>query len=176
MSGTKRLTLLSLLTAMALALYVLESLLPPLTAIPGVKPGLSNVMTLVTMALLGPTDAFAVLLARVALGSLVTGQISAIGYSLAGGVPAYLLLLALYRRFPPKQLWVLSVLCAVVHNLGQIALAVLVTGTAAIVWYLPVLLISGILAGAFTGVLAQLVLERLSKIRRSDGLKRGNRS
>jgi heptaprenyl diphosphate synthase len=176
MRKTKRLTLLSLLTAMALALHVLEALLPPLTAIPGVKPGLANIMTLVTMALLGPGDALAVLLARVVLGSLIAGQVTAIGYSLAGGLPAYALLLALYRRFPRRQLWVLSVLCAIVHNLGQIALAVLVTGTAAIVWYLPVLLISGILAGAFTGALAQLVLSRLSYIRRSDGLKRGNRS
>lgn len=165
MKQTKRLTLLAVLTAAALCVFVLEAQLPPLTPVPGVKLGVANVFTLFALYVLDAKSALALLLVRVVLGSLVTGQVSAMGYSLCGGLLSYVLLLLLYRRFPRNQLWALSVLSALAHNLGQLLLAGLVMGTAAIFWYAPVLFLAAILTGAFTGLTAQLVLKHWKKLR-----------
>ena len=101
---------------------------------------------------------------RIVLGSIFTGQLVSFIYSITGGLLSFLLMILLKRFFPLKQLWVLSVLSAVTHNIGQPAAAVFMTQTLAIAYYLPVLILSGIIAGAFTGLCAQLVLMRLSKI------------
>ena len=94
----KKLTLTAVLTAAALVMFVLESQLPPLTAIPGIKPGLSNIFTLFTMETLGPGWAFGLFLTRVTLGCVITGQGSAFLYSFAGGLCAYALMLLLRSR------------------------------------------------------------------------------
>ncbi len=161
MSKTKKLTLLAVLTAASLCVFVLEAQIPPLVPVPGVKLGLSNVFNLFTCAVLGVPAALAVLLVRICLGSIITGTVSAMGYSLCGGLLSYLVLAALFRRFPMKQLWILSVLCAIAHNLGQILLAAYIMGTKTILWYFPVLVLSAMITGAFTGLACQLVLGRL---------------
>lgn len=162
MKKTKRLTLLAVLTAASLCVFVLEAQIPPLfPAIPGVKLGLANIFTLFVMESVSAAGALAVMLVRVVLGSIVTGQVAAMAYSLAGGILSFCVLAGLRRFFPAGQLWVLSALCAVAHNLGQILLAMFLLGTRAVVWYLPVLLLSGILTGCFTGAACQFVLSRL---------------
>lgn len=163
MTKTRKLTVLAVLTAAALCTFVLEAQLPPLVPIPGVKPGLSNVFTLFAFDLLGAPSALALLLIRILLGCIITGQVSALGYSLCGGLLSYLVLLALHRIFPKKQLWALSILCAAAHNLGQTLLAVWVMGTAVILWYLPLLILSALITGAFTGLVCQTLLHHLQK-------------
>lgn len=163
MPNTRRLTTLSLLTAVALIMFIIESQLPPLTAIPGIKLGLSNVITLVTMYLLGPGSALLVLLIRVVLGGIVTGQVGAIAYSFAGGVLSFLVLLLLRRVISLRQLWVISIFCAIAHNFGQILVAVWMTETLELFWYGFILTISGIVTGLFTGLAAQAVLMHLAK-------------
>lgn len=163
MSRTRRLTTLSLLTAVALITFIIESQLPPLTAIPGIKLGLSNVVTLAAMYLVGPAGALMTLLARIFLGSIVTGQTGALAYSLTGGGLSYLVLLALRPRFSLGQLWVVSAFCAMVHNWGQILAAVVITGTPELWWYGLILTASGIVTGLFTGLAAQHVLRQLEK-------------
>ena len=106
----------------------------------------------------------AVMSLRIVLGNILTGQLVSFIYSLTGGLLSFLLMILLKRFFPPKQMWVLSVLCAVTHNIGQLLAAILMMQTLAIAYYLPVLILSGIIAGTFTGLCAQLVLIRLSKI------------
>ena len=160
MTRLQKLTRCALLTAAALVVFVIESQIPPLTAIPGIKPGLSNIFTLFALQVLGPGWAFALLLIRVTLGSVITGQMMAFIYSMAGGLLAFAVMAAL-RKMPEKKLWVSSVLAAMAHNVGQIAAAIAVTGTKEILYYLPVLLLSGMIAGSFTGICAQLVLARL---------------
>ena len=160
MRKTKRLCFLALLTAAALCMFILEAQLPPLTTIPGIKPGLSNIFTLVACKLLGPGAALALLVVRVVLGCLITGQVSARGYSLCGGLLSWLLLLTL-RSVP--QFWAVSMCCGAAHNLGQLILAVFVLGSAAVLWYTPVLILSGMIAGLFTGLVASLIVKRLQK-------------
>ena len=160
MKSVRKLTRCAFLTAAALVVFVIESQIPPLTASPGIKPGLSNIFTLFALQVLGPGWAFALFLMRVTLGSVITGQTMAFIYSMAGGLLAFAVMAAL-RKLPEDRLWVSGVLAAMAHNLGQIAAAVAVTGTKEILYYLPVLLLSGIIAGSFTGICAQLVLRRL---------------
>ena len=100
----KKLTLTAVLTAAALVMFVLESQLPPLTAIPGTKPGLSNIFTLFTMETLGPGWAFGLFFTRVTLGCVITGQGSAFLYSFAGGLCAYALMLLLRRKLKGSTL------------------------------------------------------------------------
>lgn len=161
----RRLTLTAVLTAAALTVFVLESQLPPLTAIAGIKPGLSNSFTLFAMQTLGPWWAACLLLVRILLGNIITGQISALFYSLSGGLAAYLLMLLLRRSLRGSLLWVQSVFCAIAHNLGQLTAAAIITKTPAIWYYLPVLTLAAIISGALTGLCAQLILSRLRKTR-----------
>lgn len=150
------------MTAVALIVFYIEAQLPALTPVPGIKLGLSNIITLFALYALGRRYAFAVLVARVILGGLLTGQSMAIIYSISGGIPALLLSMLVYRRFKMKQIWVVSVFAAVIHNCGQIGAAMIITGTAEIILYLPLLIISGIITGAFTGLCAQLLLIKLN--------------
>ena len=162
---TKKLILTAILTAFALVAFVIEGAIPPLTPIYGVKLGLANIFTLFALYALGTRYAFSVMSLRIVLGSIFTGQLVSFIYSLSGGLLSFLLMILLKRFFTLKQMWVLSVLCAVMHNIGQLAAAVFMTQTLAIAYYLPVLILSGIIAGAFTGLCAQLVLMRISKIK-----------
>jgi heptaprenyl diphosphate synthase len=161
---TKKLTRMAVLTAVALTIFVIELQLPALAPIPGVKLGLANIITVYAMFALGPGDTLCILLARVFLGSVFSGQMTSLLYSLAGGLLCYLVMLLLRRILTVKQIWVCSVLGAMAHNVGQMAVAVLVTGTPALIYYLPVLMVSGILTGLFTGLCAQFVTGRLDKI------------
>ena len=159
----KRIGELALLTALALIIFVVELQLPSLTPIPGIKLGLANIVTVFAVYRYRAGEAALVLLARIILGSLFSGNMMAIMYSLAGGALCLLVMLLLKKVIPVKHMWLCSVFGAVLHNTGQVAVACAVTGTVWIVWYLPVLVLSGCVAGAFTGLCAQLVVSRLYK-------------
>ena len=92
MKGTKRLAVLAMFTAIALTIFVAEAQIPPIVPIPGVKLGLANIVTLIAMALLGRRQAGEILLVRIVLGSMFTGGVSAMLFSIAGGVLAYLVM------------------------------------------------------------------------------------
>ena len=163
MKPAKKLALLALLTALALVMFVIELQIPAPIPVPGVKLGLSNIITLVVLLLFGWKEAWAVLLVRILLGSVITGQLGALPYALAGGILSLLVMCLLKRVVSEKQLWVLSVLGGFFHNLGQLGMAILITRTPGMIAYLPVLLLSGMAAGLFTGLCAQAVLSRLRK-------------
>ena len=163
MKNVKRLTQDAVLTAVALTIFIVELQLPSIVPIPGVKLGLANIVTVFSMFMLGPADTLAILLVRILLGSMFSGQMMSLIYSLSGGILCYLSMLVLRKIVTPKQIWVCSVISAIFHNIGQIVAAILVTSTPALVTYLPVLLISGIITGLFTGFCAQFLVNRLGK-------------
>ena len=158
---TKRIAELALLTALALIIFVVELQIPSLTPIPGIKLGLANIITVFAVYRYRAGEAALVLLARIILGSLFSGNMTAIMYSLAGGTLCLLGMVLLKRVIPVKHVWLCSVFGAVLHNIGQVAVACIVTGTVWIVGYLPVLVLSGCAAGAVTGLCGQIVAGRM---------------
>ena len=159
----KQMTTNAVLTAIALTIFMIEAQIPSLVPIPGVKLGLANIITVFALFAFTPRDAFLIMFVRVFLGSVFSGQISTLLYSFGGGLLCFAALLLMKRVISLKQLWVASVVGAVFHNIGQILVAVLVTGTPGIVVYLPVLMVSGIIAGCFTGFCAQFVYNKMKR-------------
>lgn len=158
---------LALLTALALIIFVVELQIPNPFPIPGVKLGLANIITVYAVYHYRAREVLLVVLIRILLGAVFSGNMAAMLYSLAGGMLCLVGMLPLKRLLSEKYLWVLSVLGAVFHNIGQIAAACLIAGWGVLA-YLPFLLVSGCLAGAFTGVCAQLVVRRIAPPKPAD--------
>ena len=156
----KKLTKLALLTTLALIIFIVELRIPNPIPIPGVKLGLANVITVYSIYHYRPKEVLMIVLTRIFWGAIFSGNLMALAYSLAGGMLCLAGMLLLRKAIPENHIWLCSVFGAVLHNIGQIAVAVIITGTPAIIAYLPFLLVSGCAAGAFTGGCAQLVIKR----------------
>lgn len=159
MKKTKRLVLLAMLTAVAMILSYVESLLPSV-GIPGVKMGLANIAVIFALFRFGWKEAAALSLVRVVLVSLLFGSIGAMLYSLAGAVLS-LAVMALLRRIDRFSTVGISVAGGVAHNAGQILMAMLILQTKQLLGYLPVLAVSGIAGGVLTGLAAALLIRRI---------------
>ena len=155
----KKLTTLGLCVALALILSYVESLLPPLVAVPGVKAGLPNIVILFLLWRYGWKEAASVSLVRLLLSAALFTGFAAFFYGLAGAALSLSgsALLKKSGRFSPLGV---SAAGGVLHNLGQIALAALILDSGYIFAYLPVLLLSGTLAGAVVGLLAGILIRR----------------
>jgi len=162
--GTRRLTRLALLTAIALTIFMVEAQIPAVFAIPGIKLGLANIVTVWVMFTYGPGDAALVLSARVFLGAVFSGHMSTLLYSAGGGLLSWCALWLLSRVLTRGQLWLASPVSGVFHNLGQLLVAAGVMKTTVVFAYLPFLLIAGVCAGLFTGLCAQFLSWRLDKV------------
>ncbi|MBQ1384810.1 MAG: Gx transporter family protein [Firmicutes bacterium] len=163
--NAKRITTMGLLTAVALIIFVIEAQIPPLVPVPGVKLGLANIVTVYAMFALGPRDTFMILMVRILLGSVFAGSLMSMLFSLGGGICCFLVMLFLRRILSPDQIWICSVIGAMAHGIGQMAVTVAVYRTGQLLIYLPVLMLSGMIAGAFTGMCAQLVVKRMNSIK-----------
>ena len=161
--NTKRMVTLGLLTATALILFIIELRIPNLVPIPGVKLGLANIVTVYAVFRFPPRETAMTVFARVLLGAMFSGNLSALLYSASGAVCCLLGMIALRHIIPQKQIWLASIIGAMLHNIGQIAAAVIVMRSVAVIAYLPILLVTGSVAGAFTGLCAQMI------VRRADG-------
>ena len=161
---TKRITRIALFTAVALLLHLVESMLPPLMPFaPGAKLGLSNLATLTALVLLGPIDAFAVLLLRCLLGAVFGGNPAALLYSVPAGVlslAAQILLYTFALRF--VSLTGISLLGAAVHTVTQVVVASLTVHTN-LAAMLPLMLAASLAAGLFVGLTAWLTVKYLPK-------------
>ena len=156
---TKKLAFLALLTAIALTIFIIEAQIPPLVPIAGVKLGLANVITLFTLVTLGRKEAFTVLALRVILGSVFAGSVVSFMYSAAGGLVCFVFIAAAAYVLKRDMVWFISVIGAIGHNIGQIAMAIFLTQTIQVVWYLPILMISAVITGIFTGLVTQQMLK-----------------
>lgn len=162
---TKRMTRNALLAGLALIIFIIELQLPALSPIPGLKLGLSNIITVYAIFTLTPKDALEILTARILLGTFFSGNLSALMYSAAGGGLCYLTMLLLKRLLSREQIWIASVVGAIAHNLGQILVAMAITKTPALLSYLPVMTAGSMIAGLFTGLCAQQMARRLPSAR-----------
>ena len=156
----KKLTLLAMLSAIALTIFMVEAQIPPIVPMPGVKLGLANIVTVFAVFALGPKEGAAVLSVRIFLGAVFAGNFSTIFYSAAGGACAILVTILLRKILKENQLWVAGCVGAIAHSIGQMAVAVAISGTPGLAIYLPVMIAISIVTGLFTGLCAQFLVNR----------------
>ncbi|MBR2822960.1 MAG: Gx transporter family protein [Clostridia bacterium] len=155
---------MALLTALALVLSRVERLIPLelIIPLPGVKLGLANTVTLFALYRLSLPAAALILTARCLMGALFSGNVTALAFSLTGGLLS-MLAMAAAKRCPHLSVWGVSVLGAAGHNLGQILAASLLMHSPGVAGYLPYLLLIGTVCGCATAAVAAGVLRGLRK-------------
>lgn len=163
----KKLTLTSLFLAMALVLSYLEHLIPPLPFMPpGVKLGLSNIITMYCLFAAGAPSAFAVAILKSLFVFLTRGMIAGL-LSALGGLLSLLGMLLLLKCFKSRISYAaLSIAGAVLHNLGQLLGAAWLIGSL-LTYYIPLLLLSGMAMGLITGTLLRIVMPALRRLERN---------
>lgn len=159
----RKLTELAVLTAVSLIIFVIELQIPNPFPIPGIKLGLANIITVYAVYHYKAHEVAAMVAVRLLLGAVFSGNFMALIYSASGAFLCLVGMLLLRRFIDERHLWAASVLGAVLHNTGQMAAALIVTRTAQLLLYYPFLIVSGCLAGAFTGLCAQIVTARLKR-------------
>jgi heptaprenyl diphosphate synthase len=159
--NSNRITRLAALTAVGMILGYLESFIVIPIAVPGIRLGLSNIITLITLYLEGPLAAFAVTGSRVLLSALLFGSPVSFLYSISGAVLA---LAGMYlMRSAGFSIYGVSVSGAVLHNMAQLIVACFLVGSGYVFVYIPVLLFAGTLAGLVVGFLANILIQRLKR-------------
>ena len=150
----KKMTALAMFSVIALTIFTAESMIGPIVPIPGIKLGLANIVTLLVLVLYGPKEALFVLIVRILLGSMF------------GGVLCWLVMSLISALLKKKFLVLISMCGAAAHNIGQILAAIVITQSISVVAYLPVLMLSAMITGCFTGLAAQVCSKRLQRILR----------
>lgn len=151
-----------LLIALAMVLSYVEFLIPFSVAVPGVKLGLANIVVVFALYRLGKTEAFVISVLRVLLMTFMFGNAFALMYSLSGAVLSFAVMLLLLKigRFSPVGVGIGG---GVSHNVGQILCAMVLLETKQIIYYLPVLFVSGTIAGVAIGVISGVLIDRIKQ-------------
>ena len=157
--SVRTLAYLSLLLSLSMVLSYLESLIPVFIAVPGVKLGLANAVSLFALYKLGVRYAVPISLLRVLLSSLLFGSVMSLAFSLAGATLSLLSMIILQKVSPLSKVGV-SIVGAVCHNLGQIVVAAALLSTS-LIYYLGVLIISGVVSGILIGLLTSYLIKRI---------------
>ena len=157
---TKKVAFLGLCITLAMILSFVESQIPAMVAIPGVKVGLANIVVVFALYKLGWKPAAVISLTRVFLVGLLFGNGISILYSFTGAIVSFAAMLLL-KKAKVFSTMAVSVAGGVLHNLGQIAMACVIMGTDVLRYYAPFLILSGTLAGIVIGVLAAIMIRRI---------------
>ena len=160
MDKTKKIATYGVMAALAMILSYVEMQLPAFVAIPGVKLGLTNIVVLVALYKMGYKSALFINIVRIIAVSLLFGTFMSFAFSFTGGMLSTLVMLLLKKSDKFSAVGV-SVAGGITHNIGQILAAMLLLNTKAIIWYLPVLWLSGILSGLLIGLIGALIVKRI---------------
>ena len=157
----RKIAFLGLTTTLAILLSYVEFLLPPIfVAVPGIKVGLPNVMILYVLYSLGVKEAAVVSFVRICISALLFGTVMTFAYSVAGAVLS-LAVMAILKRLDKLSAVGVSVAGGVLHNLGQILVAMILLDTPAIGYYMLVLAVTGTISGVFVGLCGGIVIKKL---------------
>lgn len=162
----KKIAFLGLSIALAMILSFVESQIPPLVALPGIKVGLPNLVMVFLLYRVGWKETVTVSIIRIFLTSLLFGNIETMTFSIAGAVLS-LVGMILLKKTNWFSCITVSIVGGLLHNIGQIIAACLWTQTAQVAFYLPVLLISGTIAGTVIGLASGIIVKRSEKWRLS---------
>ncbi len=159
MKHTQSIVRIALITALALILSYIESLIPLNFGIPGAKIGLANAASVFVLWLMGAKYAFVVSVLRILLSSLLFGTPVSFIYAISGGILS-LLAMILLKKLKFNMISV-SAIGGVIHNIAQLIVALIVLETPKLIYYAPVLIIVGLIAGIFIGVLSSLLIKKI---------------
>lgn len=150
-------------TALALIFSYVESLIPIQIGIPGVKLGLANLMIVIALYKMSLKETYLLSITRVVLSGFLFGNIFAILYSLAGGLLS-LTVMAVLKKAGGFSVMGVSIAGGVFHNIGQLIIAMIVVETFSVAYYIPVLLIAGVITGLLIGIAANETLKRIKEL------------
>jgi len=159
----KKVATYGLLIALAFILSYIESLFPIPLPIPGLKLGLANLVVITALYTMGEREAFVLSLVRIVLVGFTFGNPSTMLFGLAGGLLSWLMMVV-FKKTKLFSLVGVSVIGGISHNIGQIIIAIFVVENVDIIYYLPYLLIFGIVTGAVIGILGAILVKRLRKV------------
>lgn len=154
---------MGLLTALALILSYIEALIPFQPGIPGIKIGLANLAVLICLYLFGWKEAMLLTVVRVLVGGFLFGNLFMIAYSLSGALCSAVTMILL-RRSGGFHIPVVSAAGGVMHNMGQLMVAFWAVDSYSVVYYMPVLILSGLITGIVIGTIGALVLPYIKNI------------
>ena len=158
--STQKIATYGMMVALALIMSYIEAQIPAFVAVPGMKLGLTNIVVVVALYVLGSKSAMFINIIRIILVSLLFGNTMSFAFSMAGGMLSTILMIVLKKTGKFSTIGV-SAAGGITHNIGQILVAILLLHTRAIAWYLPILWISGIVSGIIIGLIAGLIAGRL---------------
>ncbi len=159
---TKKVAFLGLSIALAMILSFVESQIPALVAIPGIKVGLPNLVMVFLLYRVGWKETVIVSIVRILLVSMLFGNVQTLTFSVAGALLS-LISMILLKKLNWFSCITVSIVGGIFHNVGQIIAACFWTQTAQVALYLPVLLVSGTVAGAVIGLISGMIVKRLEK-------------
>lgn len=149
-----------MLIALAFILSYIERIITIPIPIPGIKVGLANLVVITALYLMGPKQAFVLSMIRILLVGFTFGNLSTMLFSFAGGILSWILMV-LARKIQGLSMTGVSILGGVGHNVGQIAVAMFVVNSTTLIYYLPVLILAGLVAGTVIGILGALLVSSL---------------
>lgn len=160
---SKKIAYYGIFAALAIIVGYIEMMFPLPIAIPGVKLGIANVVVLTALYVMGVKSAFYVSLIRILISALLFKGFGSLIFSASGALLSFVVMAAVYRFKGVSPVGV-SVLGGIFHNVGQLAAAGIVINNLKIVYYVPVLLVSGVITGFLTGVIVKYVCTHLKKL------------
>lgn len=158
-----RVAFCAILTALSMLLSYIDSLIPVLPQVPGIKIGLANIVILLALYMLKGRYALAINIVRILLTGLLFTGVTGMMYSLSGALLSFLVMYVLKRTGVFSIIGV-SLAGGAAHNTGQLLIAILLVSNPRLLYYLPVLVITGILTGVLTGFISHILIRRLKSI------------
>ncbi len=157
---SKKVAAYGVLIALAFLLSYIESIIPVPIPIPGIKLGLANLVVLSGLYTMGVKEAFVLSMIRIILVGFTFGSPSTMMFGLAGGLLSWLFMV-IFRKLKLLSLTGVSIIGGISHNIGQILVAMWVVKNAMLIYYLPFLLLSGVVTGTIIGILGSLIINRI---------------
>ena len=162
-SFRKKTAYMGLFLALSLICSYVEVLIPINFGIPGVKLGLTNIGIVLTMYCIGEKEALGISVLRILLSGLLFGNLFSVLFSLAGGILSFFVMVV-GKRFLKLKCIAVSTSGGIAHNVGQLLVAAFVVDNFSVFYYIPVLIVSGVLTGLLIGVIAQELVLRIGKL------------
>ena len=160
--STKRIAKMSMLVALAIIFSYIEFLIPINLGVPGIKLGLANLVIVIALYTMNTVDVWLISILRILILGFMFGSGMSIIYSIAGAVLS-LIVMCIIKRIKGFSIVGVSIAGGVCHNIGQVLVAMMVVETTGILYYMPALLVAGVITGAIIGIISKRVIAVVSK-------------